>query len=128
GDTFRIEHERLKTNMTAKLTEAEYNFDEGTIRIKISNILDTNKDEFLDSIYNSHKSSTTVDMDKWKWNLSVENNGSINQIINNIWDANRQAIVGAKDQVVELSDRGLIIRDPNDPNNYLVGINSLLAI
>lgn len=129
GDTIGIEHARLQVEFQAKITEIEYSFDDAEISITISNVKDAaNKDKFLDMLYKSYSTSTTVSIDSWKWDLSLENKGSINQIINNIWDANKQAIKGAKDQVIEISDRGLIIRDPNDPANYLVGLNSMIAI
>src|SRR5690606_5228161 len=86
------------------------------------------KDKYLDMLYKSFTTSTKVSMKEWEWNLSRENNGAINEIINSKWDANKQAIIGAKDQVVEISDRGLIIRDPNNPNVYLVGLNGMIAI
>lgn len=129
GDTIGIEHERLKVTFKAKITEIEYNFEDEEISVTISNVKDVvNRDKFLDMLYKGYSSSTTVSIDSWKWDLSLENKGSINQIINNIWDANKQAILGAKDQVIEISDRGLIIRDPNDPLTYLVGLNGMLAI
>lgn len=130
GDTINIEHERLQVLFKAKLTEVEYDFEGDSINITISNVKDlyANRDKFLEMLYKSYNSSTQITIDSWKWDLSMENKGSINQIINNIWDANKQAIMGAKDQVIEISDRGLIIRDPKDPNNYLVGINSMIAI
>lgn len=130
GDVIHIEHERLKVSYSAKITEIEYDFEDDTINLVISNVQDlySNKDKFLEMLYKGYGSSTQISIDKWKWDLSMENKGSINQIINNIWDANKQAIIGAKDQVVEISDRGLIIRDPNDPLTYLVGLNGMLAI
>ncbi|WP_076145976.1 phage tail spike protein [Paenibacillus odorifer] len=130
GDTINIEHERLQVLFKAKLTEVEFDFDDASINVTISNIKDlyANKDKFLDMLYKSYSTSTQVSIDKWKWDLSMENKGSINQIINNFWDANKQAIIGAKDQVIEISDRGLIIRDPNNPLTYLVGLNGMLAI
>ncbi|CAM4504055.1 hypothetical protein FHS16_004562 [Paenibacillus endophyticus] len=129
GDIILIEQERLRVSYEAKLTEVDYDFENETISVTISNIKDlANKDKFLDMLYKGYSSSTQVSIDKWKWDLSMENEGSINQIINNFWDANKQAIIGAKDQVIELSDRGLIIRDPNDPLTYLVGLNGMIAI
>jgi phage minor structural protein len=130
GDTITIEHERLQIAFKAKITEVEYDFEDSKINITISNVKDlyANKDKFLEMLYKSYNSSTQVTIDSWKWDLSLENKGSINEIINNIWDANKRAIMGAKDQVIEISDRGLIIRDPNDPMNYLVGLNSMIAI
>lgn len=129
GDTFYIDYDRLNVSYTAKLTEIDYDFDDKSVSVTISNIKDTfNKDKFLEMIYKSYGTSTQVSLDKWKWDLSLDNNGSINQIINNMWDANKQAIIGAKDQVVEISDRGLIIRDDKDPMTYLVGLNGMIAI
>ncbi|MCY9758379.1 phage tail protein [Paenibacillus alvei] len=130
GDTINIEHERLQVLFKAKLTEIEYDFEGSGINITVSNVKDlyANKDKFLDMLYKSYSTSTQVSIDSWKWDLAMENKGSINEIINNVWDANKQAILGAKDQVIEISDRGLIIRDPNDPKNYLVGLNSMIAI
>jgi len=130
GDTFKIEQDRLNIDYKAKLIEAEFRFEDAEIDIKITNVQDlySTKDKFLEMLYSSHSSSVTLEKDKWKWDLSLENKGSINQIINGKWDANKQAIIGAKDQVVEISDRGLLIRDPNNPNDYLVGLNSMIAI
>lgn len=129
GDAITIEHERLNIAFKAKLMEIEYSFEDDKINLTITNVKDlSNKDKFLDMLYKSYNSSTQVSIDSWKWDLSMENKGAINQIINNIWDANKQAIIGAKDQVVEISDRGLIIRDPNDPLTYLVGLNGMIAI
>lgn len=130
GDTIMIEHERLQMSFKAKITEIEYDFDNSSINVTVSNVKDlySNRDKFLEMLYKGYNSSTQIKIDKWKWDLSMENKGSINDIINSIWDANKQKILGAKNQVVEISDRGLIIRDPNDPNVYLVGINGLIAI
>ncbi|TVX86083.1 phage tail spike protein [Paenibacillus agilis] len=131
GDLVYIDHERANVLFKAKITEVEYEFeDEAPINITISNVKDlyANTDKFLDMLYKSYNSSTQVSIDSWKWDLSLENKGSINEIINNHYDANKQSILGAKDQVIEISDRGLIIRDPKDPNTYLVGLNGLIAI
>jgi len=130
GDVIKIEHQRLEILYQAKITEIEYDFENSNINITISNVKDlySNRDKFLEMLYKGYGSSTQITIDKWKWDLSMENKGAINQIINSIWDANKQAILGAKNQVVEISDRGLIIRDPNDPMTYLVGLNGLIAI
>ncbi|WP_430110465.1 phage tail spike protein [Paenibacillus sp. B1-33] len=130
GDTIGIEHERISLRYKAKITEIEYNFEDKGINLTISNMKDmyANKDKFIEMLYKSYNTSTQVSIDSWKWDLSMQNNGAINQIINNNWDANKNAIIGAKDQVVELSDRGLIIRDPKNPLHYLVGLNSMIAI
>src|SRR5690606_18687602 len=102
GDEFDIEHERLKIKYKAKIIEIDYDFESNKIDITISNIKDlySNKSKFLDMLYKSYNTSTSVQIKEWEWDLSLENKGSINDIINNIWDANKQAIMGAKDQVI----------------------------
>jgi phage minor structural protein len=130
GDIVHIDHERLGVSYTAKITEIDYDFESNNINVTISNVKDlyTNKDKFLEMLYASYGTSTQVSIDKWKWDLSLENNGKINEIINNIWNANKQAVEAGKNQVVSLSDRGLIIRSHDDPNTYLVGLNAMIAI
>jgi phage minor structural protein len=130
GDIVYIDHERLGVSYTAKITEIDYDFENNSISITISNVKDlyANKDKFLEMLYTSYGTSTQVSIDSWKWDLSLENHGKINEIINNIWDANKQAVEAGKNQVVSLSDRGLIIRSHDDPNTYLVGLNSIIAI
>lgn len=130
ADNFYIDHERLGFVYQAKITGINYNFEGGKINLTISNVKDvySNKNKFLEMLYKNNQISSSVSMKEWEWDLSLENRGSINDIINSMWDANRQAIMGAKDQVVEISDRGLIIRDENDPMKYLVAINGMIAL
>lgn len=130
GDTFEIEHERMGIKYKAKITEIKFDFEKKKIEVTISNLKDlySNKSKYLEMLYKSYSSSTKVSIKEWEWDLARESNGKINDLINSIWDANKNAILGAKDQVIEISDRGLIIRDPNNPNVYLVGLNSMIAI
>lgn len=130
GDEFDIEHERLGFKYKAKIIGVNRDFENHKVAVTISNVKDlySNKSKFLELLYKTNQISTSVTMKEWEWDLSLEHKGSINDIINGIWDANRQAIMGAKDQVVEISDRGLIIRDENDPMKYLVAINGMIAL
>lgn len=130
GDDFEIEHSRMNLTYEAKITGINHDFENKKVKIIISNVKDllSNKNKFLDALNKTNSISSSITMKEWEWDLSLENKGSINEIINGIWDANRQAIIGAKDQVVEISDRGLIIRDENNPDVYLVGINGMIAI
>lgn len=130
GDLFDIEHSRMRASYKAKIIGINHDIEGKKIKVTISNVKDifSNKSKFLDLLNKTNKISSSISMKEWEWDLSLENKGSINEIINNFWDANKQAIIGAKDQVIEISDRGLIIRDENDPNVYLVGINGMIAI
>lgn len=67
-------------------------------------------------------------MSKYKWDLSEENNTEINKIINNVWDANKNAIEGGDNLQYRLDTRGLTIKSPTDPLKYLRAVNSVIAI
>lgn len=128
GDEVVIRHDRLDANIKAKIIEINYDFETDDISLVIANEKEIADNEVLDMIYNAGNTSTVVDMDKWKWDLSEENNGSINEIINNKWDAFKNSVVGGYDQKVEISERGIIVRSPDDPNRYLVMQNGLISM
>ncbi|MEK4025525.1 phage tail protein [Sporosarcina sp. FSL W7-1283] len=128
GDEVLVRYDRLDVYIKAKIIEINYDFETDDISLVIANEKEIADDDVLDMIYNSGKTSTTVDMDKWKWDLSEENNGSINEIINNKWDALKNAIVGGYEQKIEINERGITVKSLDDPNSWLVIQNGFLAI
>lgn len=129
GDTIVIRHDPLNTHVKAKIVEIDYDFDDSTIQVTIANARRFSSDnEFNEMIKNSHSSSVQVNMDKYKWDLSLENNGTINDIINNIWDATKRKIEAGSEQLIQISERGIIVRSPEEPMTYLVIQNGMLAI
>lgn len=129
GDVIRVQHERFGEDIKAKIIEINYLFEEGTINLTIANEREMNQiDDFMQKIYDAGNTSTIVDMDKYKWDLSLENNGTINAIINNKWDALKNAIMAGYNQEIEISERGIIVRSLEDPESWLVIQNGFLAI
>lgn len=130
GDIVTIIHDQFGMKIKAKIIEINYNFEDSTIKLNIANAksLVSNIDEYLEMLYKGSAASNQINMDKFKWDLSLENNGMINDLINNIWNANKRAIEAGHEQLIEINDRGIIIRSPKDPNSYLVIQNGIIAI
>lgn len=130
GDSIRIRYDRLKVNILAKIIEINYDFENFTISLTIANEKDLKdgSDMLMDLLNKADLTSTIVGMDKDGWNLSKENNGKINDLINNKWDSLKQAVLAGYDQTITISERGIIVKALDDPNSWLVIQNGFLAI
>ena len=128
GDIIRVRYERLNMYIKAKITEINYDFDDSTIKVTLSNAKNYKGNSLMNMINQAYGSSTEVNMNKYKWDLAEENNGAINDIINNIWDATKNGIEAGIEQDISINERGIIVRSPDDPNTYLVIQNGMMAI
>ncbi|MFJ7982424.1 phage tail spike protein [Lysinibacillus xylanilyticus] len=130
GDSIRIRYDRLKVNILAKIIEINYDFENFEISLTIANEKDLKdgSDMLMDLLNKADLTSTIVSMDKDGWNLSKENNGKINDIINNKWDSLKNAVLAGYDQQITISERGIIVKSLDDPDSWLVIQNGFLAI
>lgn len=130
GDSIRIRYDRLKVNILAKIIEINYDFENFEISLTIANEKDLKDGSALlmDLLNKADLTSTIVSMDKDGWNLSKENNGKINEIINNKWDSLKNAVLAGYDQQITISERGIIVKSLDDPDSWLVIQNGFLAI
>lgn len=127
GDLISVRYDRLQVDVKAKITEISYDIERETISVIITNEIDE-QNTWLDKIEKAGNTSTLVQKEKWKWSLSEENNGAINEIINNKWDALKNAVMAGYNQQIEISERGIIVKDLTDPLSWLVIQNGFLAI
>ena len=127
GDSIRIRYDRLKVNILAKIIEINYNFEDFSISLTIANEKDLKdgSEQLMDLLNKADITSTIVSLDRDGWNLSKENNGLINELINNKWDSLKQAVLAGYDQQITINERGIIVRSLDDPNSYLVIQNGL---
>lgn len=126
GDTIRVRYDRMNVNIRAKIIEINYDFENFGISLTIANEEELKDDSLLATLLNkADTTSTIVDLDRNKWNLSLENNGRINDIINNKWDSLKNAVVAGYEQMIEISERGIIVKSLDDPSSWLVIQNGL---
>jgi phage minor structural protein len=130
GDTVRIYYEKFNTNITAKIIEINYNHESGDINLTIANTtkIGSDKDDVMKMIEQSHTSSKSLDMSKYKYDNASEKLGEIDALINGTWDATSRRIVAGINESVSIDGRGIIIRNPDFPNNVLIAQAGVLAI
>jgi hypothetical protein len=67
-------------------------------------------------------------MDKYKWDMIEDTNSVVGQILQNAWDANARNIVAGHKQSINIGERGIIIKSPDNPMDMLVIQSGMLAI
>lgn len=130
GDTVKLESKRLKISVSSKIIEINYNFESDSIDITIANEKEI-KDEYaklLSSIYNSEKTSTIVNMNKWKYDMIDDLSGTVNTFLSQAFNSIEQNIKAGYEQSITIGERGIVVKSPEDPRNVLVINNGMLAI
>jgi phage minor structural protein len=129
GDEIKIHHERLGIDVTAKVIEIEYDYEQASIKLTIANVKDikTDEDKLIDALYGAVSTSTTVDASKFKWNKVEGVEGKVSSILDEPWDVTKRMIQSADGDVVW--DRGgFKIISKSNPDEFLVATSGVLAI
>ncbi|MGJ7044638.1 phage tail spike protein [Thermoanaerobacterium thermosulfurigenes] len=129
GDIINIRYERLNINVQAQIIEMDFNYEDGTVTITISNTkeIKTDEDKFLKTLYKLVSTSTQVDMNKYKWNDTVATVDDVTTILNNVWDTTKRAIESGVNNSVTIDGRGITIKNPTDPNKYIRMTNGVIG-
>jgi len=130
GTHVKITYPNLSIDITAKIIVIDHDIDGNNLQLTIANTKDI-KSGFMkikDLLNRSANTSTQVDMSRFKWDLSESNNTEIDRIINNKWDAAKQAVVAGKDENVVVSDRGITLTNITNPQKILRMLSSTIAM
>jgi hypothetical protein len=129
GDIVKIFYDRMNIEIEAKIVEFNFNFENQECSLGISNSksLSDDKQKFIEELNKAISTSTTVDMNKYKFSEIPQLTSEINRLINEKWDANRQAIVAGDNENYSLDRFGLTLKSPTDSLNFLRGLHNILA-
>ncbi|MNW34048.1 Prophage endopeptidase tail [compost metagenome] len=130
GDMITVEHEKLGISMRANVTEIEFDYEESSIDVTVSNAKEllTDEDRFLQNLYKSVHSSNVVDMSRTKWDDATTTANEVASVIDNTWNAVKRDIVAGVNESVEISRKGILIKDPDDPDKYIVMQHGQIAL
>lgn len=130
GDIVTVSYPNFGVDIKAKLIAIRHNEDTNSLSLEIANASDI-KNGFMtlkDLFNKTVTSSTTIDMSKFKWDGSVANVSEISQIIYNTWNAIEREIKAGVNESVEVSRRGITIKDPNDPLRFVVMQHGVIGL
>lgn len=129
GDVVTVKYPNFGIDIKAKIVTINHDHENNSISLEIANTKDI-KSGFLtlkDVVKNQISTSTMIDMYKHKWDLGEEAQGIIGEFINNAIDANKQAIKAGVNETYVFDRRGITLKDPNDPNNFMRALHNVLA-
>lgn len=116
GDIVNIESEKLGIFVEMRLVGYTHNEDDKSLTLKFSST-NSIEDPFIfqaDLIKNAVTSSTKVDMSKYKWDKSKDNESKIDELINQNLDTSRNKVVAGKNQSQIIDERGIWLRKVSD--------------
>lgn len=130
GDVVTVEHEVLGIHVKAFATKITYDFESSSIDVVVSNAQDlmTDEERFMREHTNSINSSATLDMSKYKWDEAKATADDISQIFNHTIDTVKRNITAGVGETVDISRRGIIVKDPADPLKFLIIQHGQLAL
>ncbi|PAD70740.1 hypothetical protein CHH83_02735 [Bacillus sp. 7586-K] len=127
GDVVTVRHPMININYEVFVTDMEITDD--SLNLTIADFQEVRKDEkLLEMLKASYSSSTTVDMNKYKWSKTINDLTEVNEYINSEYDATKRRIIAGVDESVEISNRGIIIRNPNFPNEVIIIQSGVVAL
>lgn len=130
GDTIRIYYEKFDVNIMAKIIEIDYDFENQEINLTIANTKDieSEEDKLVKMLYQSHSTSTKVDMTNYKIAQTERELGEVNEVINNTWDAAKRRISAGVNNSIDISGRGIIVSDPDYPEQQVIIQSGVIAL
>ncbi len=129
GDKLRCNIEKFNLDAMTKIIGMDFDFETGKIDLEISNVeeIKNKKQKFIEKLNKSINTSTKVNYNISKWNGAASTASEINQIINSKFNANKTMIVAGQNENYSLNERGLTLKSPTDPMNFLRGLHNVLA-
>lgn len=113
GDIVYIQYDNFGIDIEVRIVGYTYNPEKNSLKIKLSNTASIDDPYLL--LVELHKNaittSTTVNMDKFKWDKSEENQSLIRQIIDRDLEAAKNKVLAGKDQNVIIDGRGIWISE-----------------
>lgn len=130
GDIINVLYEKLNINIKTKIIEIDYDFENTDITLTIANTTNVknNEDEFLKDFYNVISTSTTVDMNKFKWQTAFNKSNEVSVILNEKWDSAKREITSGVNNSVTINDRGITISNSDNPLKYIRMTNGVIGL
>jgi len=130
GDTIMVKSRDLNIDIKAKIIEITFDYESGGISIVVANTTRENDEysELIEKLNLSSNTSTTVNIDKWKWDEGKEAKDDLTKYLNSVFDSAKQLITGGLNNSVTLNERGLISTDLRDNQALLMIQNGMMMI
>ncbi|GEM_PF-6448379 len=130
GDIVTIRYDRMSTLIKAKIIQLDFDYQQGTVKLTISNIKEilTAEQKFVRNITSAVSSSATLSNNSYKYDQAYDISNSLANTINSTWDAVKHQITAGIDESVQINNRGIQIISPSNPNDQIILQAGVIAL
>ncbi|MFQ3543661.1 phage tail spike protein [Halobacillus rhizosphaerae] len=130
GDLIKVKYPQMDIEYMAKIIEINYDFEASEVNLTIANTTDllSDTEKLVKLLYSNSSASTLVQNNKYKWEKINAVQQEVNQIITQEWDATKQKITAGVNNSVEVGKRGIIIRNPDFPDEVVIMQSGVVAL
>ena len=130
GDIVEVSYPHMNLEYRARIIEINFDFESGSISVTISKA-EKKGDEWdtLDKLLsNARTASTILENHKYKWDKVINVQDEVYRLINDEWDANKRKIVAGVNNQIEIGNRGIILTNPDLPNEMVIMQAGIIAL
>lgn len=130
GDLVKIRYPQMDIEYTAKIIEINLDFEDGSISVTIANAekIGSEMDKIKEILYKSKTASTILNNKKYIWDKAQLIEDEVYRLINDEWDANKRKITAGVNNKIEIGSRGIIIQNPDFPNEVIIMQSGIVAL
>jgi phage minor structural protein len=130
GDLIKIKYPQMKIEYMATIIQIDYDLDATEISLTIANTNDllSDTDKLVQLLYSSSNASSIIQTNKYKWDRVKYVQDQVLDIINSEWDATKNKITAGVNNSVEVGNRGIIIKNPDYPNEVVIMQSGVIAL
>lgn len=120
GDIINIHYGNFDVDIQVRLIGYTHDPDSNGLKLQFSNkdAIDNPYVFLKDILKQAISTSTEIDMSKYKWDKSEDNESQIRQIIDSQWDAATNRVIAGRNQEVIINDRGISLTDSSEGDEY----------
>jgi hypothetical protein len=121
GDFINVKYQPLDINLTARISEINYDYGSSNIKLTLSNTknVDDETARIEKFLKNSKNTSVVVDTSKTKWGQAVIASNDITTLFENFWDRATNTINMANNEATQIDNRGITVYDKDDHLRFI---------
>lgn len=130
GDYIKVSYPQMNIEYKAKIIEMNFDIDNNEVELKIANtdLIMDDLDKLAELLYSNKTATTMIENNKKRWDKIISVEDEVHKILTSEWDATKNKIIAGVRNSIEIGNRGIIIENPDFPDEILIMQSGVLAL
>jgi phage minor structural protein len=130
GDLIKVKYPQMNIEYMAKIIQITYDLENGQASLVIANTTDLLDDaeKLLQLLKTNSSASSMVQNNKYKWDKVNAISNEVSTLLTSEWDATKNKIIAGVNNSVEVGNRGIIIKNPDFPDEVVIMQSGVIAL